>query len=266
MANDTEFGLAAYFYARDMGRVWRDGVIALMAGAGTAALAWAVLTRPYDTIAGYFLENSVPGGGGSNVVNVILVDFRGYDTLGEITVLALAGLGITAMLQNLHLPAPVRDGSGRPWDADTHPTIMATLTQILLPLALLVAVFILLRGHNQPGGGFIAGLITAVALIVQYLANGTHWTHQRMPSDSHPLIAWGLAIATFTGLASWLFDAPFLTSTHGHLHWPIVGEFELASAMAFDLGVFLVVVGATLMILLNLGSLHHTPPKHRSPH
>ena len=264
--------LALYFLPQhgapepDRGRVWRDGLIALGAGAGTAALAWAVLTRPYETIAGYFLENSVPGGGGSNVVNVILVDFRGYDTLGEITVLALAGIGIVAMLQNLHLHAPIRDGSGRLWDTDSHPTIMATLTQLLLPLALLVSVFILLRGHNQPGGGFIAGLITSVALILQYLANGTHWTHQRMPSDSHPLIAWGLAIATFTGLASWWFGAPFLTSTYGHLNWPIVGEFELASAMAFDLGVFLVVVGATLMILLNLGGLHHTPPKHRSPH
>jgi multicomponent K+:H+ antiporter subunit A len=264
--------LALYFLPqhgaaeKSPGRAWRDGAIAVTAGAGTAALAWAVLTRPYDTIAGYYLANSVPGGGGSNVVNVILVDFRGYDTLGEITVLALAGLGIVAMLQNLHLPAPTQDGSGRLWDHDTHPTIMATLTQILLPLALLVAVFILLRGHNQPGGGFIAGLITAVALIVQYLANGTHWTHQRMPSDSHPLIAWGLAIAAGTGLASWWFGAPFLTSTYGHVHWPVVGDFELASAMAFDLGVFLVVVGATLMILLNLGGLHHTPPKHRSPH
>ncbi|NDP49345.1 MAG: DUF4040 domain-containing protein, partial [Sulfuriferula multivorans] len=263
--------LALYFLPQhgaaeqDPGRVWRDGVIALVAGAGTAALAWAVLTRPFDTIAGYYLANSVPGGGGSNVVNVILVDFRGYDTLGEITVLALAGLGIVAMLQNLHLPAPVHDGAGRPWDPDMHPTIMATLTQILLPLALLVAVFILLRGHNQPGGGFIAGLITAVALIVQFLANGMHWTHQRVPSDNHPLIAWGLGIATLTGLGSWLFGAPFLTSTYGHVNWPIVGEFELASAMAFDLGVFLVVVGATLMILLNLGGLHHTLPKTRSP-
>ncbi|HEY9098105.1 MAG TPA: monovalent cation/H+ antiporter subunit A [Thiobacillus sp.] len=261
--------LALYFLPQqsaaehDLGRVWRDGVIALVAGGGTAALAWAVLTRPYDSIAGYYLENSVPGGGGSNVVNVILVDFRGYDTLGEITVLALAGIGIVAMLQNLHLPAPIRDGSNRLWDTDTHPTIMATLTQILLPLALLVAVFILLRGHNQPGGGFIAGLIAAVALIVQYLANGTHWTHQRMPSDSHPLIAWGLGIAALTGVASWWFGAPFLTSTYGHVNWPVVGEFELASAMAFDLGVFLVVVGATLMILINLGGLHHTPPKHR---
>ncbi|MFZ3175691.1 MAG: hydrogen gas-evolving membrane-bound hydrogenase subunit E, partial [Thiobacillus sp.] len=264
--------LALYFLPqhaapeKDRARLWRDGAIALTAGAGTAALAWAVLTRPYDTIAGYYLENSVPGGGGSNVVNVILVDFRGYDTLGEITVLALAGLGIVAMLQGLQLTAPNRDAAGRPWDADAYPVIMATLTRILLPLALLVAVFILLRGHNQPGGGFIAGLITSVALIVQYVANGAQWTHQRRASDSHPLVAWGLAIAAFTGLASWLYGYPYLTSTYGHLNWPLVGEFELASAMAFDLGVFLVVVGATLMILLQLGGLHHAPPKPRQQH
>ena len=259
--------LALYFLPqhgeveRDRTRVGRDALIALVAGLGSAALAWAVLTRPYDSIADYFLANSKPGGGGTNVVNVILVDFRGYDTLGEISVLALAGLGIVALLQNLSLTAPLRDAAGRLWDADAHPTIMATLTRILLPLALLVAVFILLRGHNQPGGGFIAGLITAVALVVQYLASGAAWTHQRMASDSHPLIAWGLGIATLTGLASWAFDHPFLTSTFGYVTWPLVGTFELASAMAFDLGVFLVVVGATLMILTQLGGLHHTEPR-----
>ena len=254
--------LALYFLPqhtvreRDRGRIWRDGAIALAAGGGTALLAWAVLTRPYDTIAGYFIDNSVPGGGGSNVVNVILVDFRGYDTLGEITVLALAGLGIYALLENLRLDAPDRDAAGRVWNRDPYPVIMATLTQLLLPLALLVAVFILLRGHNQPGGGFIAGLVTAVALIVQYLAHGGAWMRERLSGATQPVIAAGLALATLTGLASWAFEHPFLTSTFGHLRWPLVGEFELASAMAFDLGVFLVVVGATLLILVNLGALH----------
>ncbi len=254
--------LALYFLPqhaareRNLGRVWRDGAIALVAGSGTALLAWAVLTRPYDTIAGYFLDNSVPGGGGTNVVNVILVDFRGYDTLGEITVLALAGLGIYALLENLRLDAPDRDAAGRAWNRDPYPLIMATLTQLLLPLALLVAVFILLRGHNQPGGGFIAGLVTAVALIVQYLAHGSAHMRERLSGATQPVIAAGLALATFTGLASWAFEHPFLTSTFGHMHWPVVGDFELASAMAFDLGVFLVVVGATLLILVNLGALH----------
>ena len=79
-----------------------------------------MLTRPVDSIAGWFLENSVAGGGGRNVVNVILVDFRGFDTFGEITLLAIAALGIFALLENLRLPGPTRDFNdplGRAWDA-----------------------------------------------------------------------------------------------------------------------------------------------------
>ncbi|MDD5389087.1 MAG: monovalent cation/H+ antiporter subunit A [Gallionellaceae bacterium] len=234
----------------------RDAVLSLLVGGGVGALAWAVLTRPYTSMGDYFLANSVSGGGGGNVVNVILVDFRGFDTLGEITVLALAGLAIYAMLEKLRLDGPLNDAEGRAWNRDMHPAIMASFTRLLLPLALLVSLFILLRGHNQPGGGFIAGLVTAVALIMQYLANGVEWTHSRLPGNMHPIIATGLAIATLTGLGSLLLGYPFLTSTFGHLHWPLVGDFELASAMAFDLGVYLVVVGATLQILIHLGLLH----------
>ncbi len=235
-------------------------LLAIMAGGGAAALAWAVLTRPYETIAGYFLANSVPGGGGSNVVNVILVDFRGYDTLGEISVLALASLSIYALLDRLHLPGPERGVTGHAWELDPHPVIMATFARLLLPLALLAAAFLFLRGHNLPGGGFIAGLVTAAALIVQYLANGVAWTHARLPWNLHALIGLGLGVATLTGLVSLGFGDPFLTSTFRHLHWPVVGDFELASAMAFDLGVYLVVVGATLLILIHLGLIHHARP------
>jgi multicomponent K+:H+ antiporter subunit A len=241
-------------------RLWRDGILAVVAGSAASLLAWAVMTRTYETISGFFLENSIPGGGGSNVVNVILVDFRGYDTLGEITVLALAALGISAMLQGLQLNAPDCDAQKRPWDHDAHPSIMATLSRILLPFALLVAVFILLRGHNQPGGGFIAGLIAVVAIILQYLANGTYWMHQRFKYEVSPLLAWGLGIAALTGIASGLFNYPFLTSTFSHVHIPLIGEIELASAMAFDLGVFLVVLGSILIILVQLGFLHRANP------
>jgi len=238
------------------GRRGRDFGIALAAGGGVAAVTWALLTRPAESIAGFFIDNSVSGGGGSNVVNVILVDFRGFDTFGEITVLAIAALGIFALLENLGLPGPARDARGRAWDRDLHPVIMATFARLLLPLALLVSAFVFLRGHNLPGGGFIAGLITAIALIMQYLANGVAWTHERLPARTHPLIAAGLILALFTGAASWAFGRPFLTSAFGHFELPLVGEFELASALAFDLGVYLVVVGATLLILINLGLAH----------
>ena len=240
----------------------RDLLVAVTAGLGVSALTWAVLTRPYETIAGFFLDNSVPGGGGTNVVNVILVDFRGFDTLGEITVLAIAAIGIFALLEGLRLTAPETDSSGRRWSWDLHPVVMASFSRLLLPLALLVAIFVLLRGHNLPGGGFIAGLITAIALITQYLANGIAWTGSRMSARLNPMIGIGLLIATATGLASWVFGYPFLTSTFTYLHWPLVGKFEVASAMLFDLGVYLVVVGVTLVILLRLGYLHDVNRPH----
>ncbi|HEX5635612.1 MAG TPA: MnhB domain-containing protein, partial [Gammaproteobacteria bacterium] len=120
-----------------------------------------------------------------------------------------------------------------------------------------VAVFVFLRGHNLPGGGFIAGLIAAVALISQYLANGIYWTNERLTMDMHKLIAIGLLIAVVTGLVSVGLGFPFLTSAFTYLTWPIVGRFEIASAIAFDLGVFLVVVGTTVMILVELGKLGH---------
>ncbi|MGB5833501.1 MAG: monovalent cation/H+ antiporter subunit A [Thiohalocapsa sp.] len=230
-----------------------DAGLAGVAGLLTAGLTWGVLTRPYESIADWFIINSVPGGGGTNVVNVILVDFRGFDTLGEITVLAVAAIGIYMLLNGLRLHAPDRDSSGRSWSWDTHPLILATFSRLLLPLALLVAVFILLRGHNLPGGGFIAGLIAAVALILQYLANGIAWTQPRISGQMHPLIGLGLLTATATGLASMYFGHPFLTSAHDHFHLPLIGDLELASAMIFDIGVLMVVVGITLVILIRLG-------------
>ncbi|MCW3149072.1 monovalent cation/H+ antiporter subunit A [Stutzerimonas stutzeri] len=234
-------------------RSFRDLLLAGSVGTMVALLAYAVLTRPYESIAGFFLENSLSGGGGTNVVNVILVDFRGFDTLGEISVLAIAGVAIYGMLQGLHLPHSIRDYGGRLWSVDSHPMILDTLARALLPMALLISVFIFLRGHNLPGGGFIAGLITAVALILQYISHGVVWAQQRQPFSYHSVIGAGLLTAGLTGLGSWLFGYPFLTSAFGHFNLPLVGEFELATAMLFDLGVYLVVVGATLIILSNIG-------------
>ena len=238
-----------------LGTIVRDLVIAILFGSVIGTLCYALITRPLDSISDFFLENSVPGGGGSNVVNVILVDFRGFDTLGEIAVLGIAALGIFKLLAKIPLYLPTTDGKGRPWATDKHPILLALVSQSLLPLALLVSVFIFLRGHNMPGGGFIAGLVTAIALIQQYIAHGVVWMKERMKLDYQILIASGLFIATLTGLCSWLFNLPFMTTWFDYFNWPIVGKFELASAMMFDLGVYLTVVGATLLILANLGKL-----------
>lgn len=259
--------LALYFLPQitpnesGLGRVMRDILLAGGAGIGIGLLTLAILTRPYDTsLSDFFLANSVSGGGGTNVVNVILVDFRGFDTFGEITVLAIAGLGVYLMLDGLRLPPPDRDRQGRRWARDAYPLIIVVLSRIFFPLALMVSVFIFLRGHNQPGGGFIAGLITSIALILQYVCSGTEWVRQRLPVDYGRVSVIGILIAAFTGMASWLFGYPFLTTTFTHVHWPVVGEFELASAMIFDAGVYTAVVGSTLLMLSQLGNLAQVQP------
>lgn len=233
----------------------RDLKIAVLAGSCAALLTWAVLSRPYEAIAGFFLANSVPGGGGTNVVNVILVDFRGFDTLGEITVLAIAAIGIFALLEGLKLYAPTADASDRPWNWDTHPLIMATFSRLLLPLALMVAIFILLRGHNQPGGGFIAGLITTMALIMQYLANGIAWTRRRITGKLYSLIGIGLLIATATGLAAGLIEPWLLPLALATIVFGAAGV--LASQSLSRLVAFLVVGSAgTLLTACGLGGTH----------
>src|SRR5690606_4773234 len=100
---------------------------------------------------GYYLANSLTGGGGTNVVNVILVDFRGFDTMGEITVLAIAGAAIYALIHGLRLRKPALDIYGRAWSRDRHPFMLVNLSRLILPLALMVSVYIFLRGHNLPG-------------------------------------------------------------------------------------------------------------------
>ena len=227
-------------------------LIALAAGGGIAALVYAVLTRPLETLSWFYLEQSVPGGGGTNVVNVILVDFRGFDTFGEITVLAIASLVIYALLRTLRRDVPVTGAP--PADEDRHPLMLRIASRAVLPFALLVAVYLFLRGHNQPGGGFVAGLVTAVALIVQYLASGIDWTEYRLNVRYYRVAGVGLLVAGATGVGSFFFGAPFLTSAHGHPRVPVLGELPLASAALFDLGVYLTVVGA---MVLSLTALSH---------
>ncbi len=233
----------------------RDLLLAVAVGAGVTVLTYAMLTAPFDSISGYYLEQSKPGGGGTNVVNVILVDFRGFDTLGEITVLGVAAVGILVMLSGLVLRGPDKDWLGRPWAKEAHPLILETLSKPLLPIALLVSAYLFLRGHNEPGGGFIAGLVTGVALILQYIARGSAYAHPRLGWDRPLLIGVGILIAVLTGLGSWSVAHPFLTTTYTYITLPIVGKFELASAMFFDLGVYLAVVGTVLLILSALGRL-----------
>jgi multicomponent K+:H+ antiporter subunit A len=233
--------------------------IAVAAGVGIAVIAWAVLARPFpQSISPYFLATTVPEGGGSNTVNVILVDYRGFDTMGEIAVLGIAGLVIAGLLARVRLH---RHGGDRPaaGAADAHPLLLGVVVRLLLPLAAVVAVHLFLRGHNLPGGGFVAGLVLSIALLLQYVALGVRPVESARSLSPQRWIGWGLAVAVGTGLAAWGFGYPFLTSAHVHPRLPVIGELPLASASAFDLGVTLTVVGATVLALASIGRLRRTP-------
>ena len=236
------------------GRKLRDALLAGLAGLGITVIALAVMTRELETVSWYFAEQAVPRGGGANMVNVILVDFRGIDTLGEITVLVIAALGAFALMDRMRAPRPARDPSGAAWSKQRFPLLFAMAARWLLPFALLVSVYIFLRGHNAPGGGFIAGLVTAVAILMQYMANGFARTQARLRVDFARVAGLGLLVAGATGAGAFWFGRPFLTSAHGHPALPLVGEVPLATAALFDLGVYLAVVGATLLTLVALGN------------
>jgi len=246
----------------------RDLLLAVLSGTGLAALAYAMMTRPApQSISPFFIERALPEGGGSNIVNVMLVDFRGFDTMGEITVLGAVGLTIYALLRRFR---PPRESIAAPHQQLAVPTDQATdllnprtaydtalgymlvpavLVRLLLPIAWVVAVHLFLRGHNQPGGGFVAGLVVAIAFIAQYMVAGTSWVEARLRLFPARWIAVGLLFALGTGLGSLWFGYPFLTTHTAHLDLPLFGEIHFASATFFDIGVFAAVVGATLLIL-----------------
>jgi multicomponent K+:H+ antiporter subunit A len=243
-------------------RRFSDMAVAGISGFGIAVLAYALMTRDFafPTIADYHIANSKPEGGGTNIVNVILVDFRGYDTFGEITVLGIAAILIYALTEALLRAGPANDrllawAPDQRRAGDRHPMMLVVATRLILPIALMVGVFIFLRGHNMPGGGFIAGLVVSIALVMQYMASGFAWTAARQKVDYHALIAAGVLIAAATGVGAWFNGMPFMTSDFGYVHPPLVEEFELATAAIFDLGVFLTVLGAVMLSLASLSRI-----------
>jgi multicomponent K+:H+ antiporter subunit A len=251
------------------GRRLRDLALAAAGGGGIAWLTWLVLTRDHDSIAWYFLEQSLPAGGGTNAVNVILVDFRGYDTFGEIVVLGIAGVGVLALMDGLRARRAAADADGRPWSYPQVPPMLRTVAPLVLPLALVVSAYIFWRGHNLPGGGFIAGLVTAVALVLQYMASGQARSETLLHAvGGRRFTRWigiGLGTALLTGLGAFAFGRPFLTSAHGHPSVPLLGELPLATAALFDLGVYVTVVGATMLTLSVLGAASKAAPSNVAP-
>jgi len=233
----------------------RDVGVAVVGGVVAMALSYHYLLRDAisSPISDFHLANSYKGGGGTNVVNVILVDFRGFDTFGEIIVLGIAAVLIFALTETL-LGGPVRARllnrkPDKPLAGDMHPMMMVVLTRVVMPVIMMVGFYIFLRGHNEPGGGFISGLVVSIGLVMQYMASGYSWATVRQRYPHHGVIGAGVLIAGLTGVGSWFVGKPFLTTDFTYVRIPPFNEFELATALLFDLGVFLAVVGAVMLSL-----------------
>ena len=140
--------------------------------------------------------------------------------------------------------------------------VPSIIARLLFPVIGLVALFLLLRGHDLPGGGFAAGLTASIAIILQYMIGGTQWIEDRLRVRPLRWIGAGLLLATGTGLAAWLFGRPFLTSYFAYADLPVIGEVPTASALLFDIGVFALVVGATVLMLIALA--HQSVRGHRA--
>lgn len=247
----------------------RDLVIALIAGVSMSFIAYAVMTQPVpNAISSFFLEKAYTEGGGTNVVNVILVDFRGFDTMGEIVVLAIVALTVFGLLRRFR---PAHESIGLPEqqliqnaydaqqpDRDSGATmrdylyVPSVIMQWMFPVFIMFSVFLFMRGHDLPGGGFAAGLTMAMAFLLQYLAGGTRWAEDRIRILPLRWMGTGLLIAACTGFGSWFFGYPFLTSYSQYIDLPYVGKVPLATALLFDLGVYALVVGAVVLILIAL--------------
>ena len=130
--------------------------------------------------------------------------------------------------------------------------MIQTITRIVTLIILAFSVYLFLAGHNNPGGGFIGGLMTASALLLLYLTFDIKKIKREIPIYFTSLIGIGLLTAVGTGIATMLFDYPFLTHFFDYFDVPILGEIELTTAVAFDLGVYLVVVGIALTIILTI--------------
>ncbi len=260
-------------------RLPKLGRIAIAGGVG-AVMFWLTVTsatmRPealvhknaegheLANLGSFFLRNSYegidtngahPGGGGRNVVNVILVDFRGFDTFGELTVLALAAMGVWTLLRGRgdHDPqATLLARRLRASRAKVSLTVesLAVASRLLVPLSLLFSIYIYFKGHQSPGGGFVAGLVAAIAFLVHRMSYGRASLRHMLRVRERTLIGVGLLLVFVTGLGSLIVGKPFLVSRFGYLQLPGTNNYvEWTSVLVFDLGVMLLVAGVTMGIV-----------------
>ena len=275
--------------------VWPLARAVLGAAVGvTMALVALVATsaRVEKPISGAFPELAYEIGHGKNVVNVALVDLRGWDTMGELSVLILAATGVASLVFVTHradtlsrltasLPSgasrtrrPLVEtsdglqqhsdarGSGRTaWliggqrvRPENRSIILEVIVRILFHTIIIVSLYLLFAGHNLPGGGFAGGLVAGMALVMRYVAGGRYELGAAAPTDAGRLLGTGMTIAVACAIVPLFFGAPPLTSTFFEADLPVLGHVEFVTSTLFDVGVYLVVIGLVLDVLRSLGA------------
>ncbi|AZU60689.1 Na+/H+ antiporter subunit A [Neobacillus mesonae] len=225
-------------------------VISLGVGSVFTVLALSANNHRFSETISSFFEDSYTLAGAKNMVNAILVDFRGLDTMLEILVLCIAGLGVFTLI---HMGDKGQEtGSSLLEKIRSNDVILRTVTKAASIIIFTFAVYLFFGGHHNPGGGFVGGLSGAAGLILLYLAFDFETIRENIPVDFKKLAAAGVLIAVMTGAGSFLFQAPFMSQTFGHVELPVFGDTELATALIFDLGVALAVVGTAMTIILTI--------------
>ncbi|MFC4375952.1 Na+/H+ antiporter subunit A [Nocardia halotolerans] len=248
----------------------RRALLAIATGLTVAVLAaFATAARRGEPI-----WQAIPGaayeiGGGKNAVNVLLVDIRAWDTLGEISVLVVAATGVASLVFRSRrfgsapraIDSPDYDPDQVSWlpaarllDRRDRSMVLQITTRLLFPTIMVLSVYFFFSGHNAPGGGFAGGLLAGLALTLRYLAGGPYELGEALPVDAGHVLGAGLTLAAGTATASLLLGAPPLSSAIIELTLPLLGDIKLVTALFFDLGVYLVVVGLVLDVLRSLGA------------
>ncbi|WP_404474253.1 Na+/H+ antiporter subunit A [Microbacterium aerolatum] len=270
---------------------------ALLAVGVGLTMAFVVIIATQSRIAApisiSFPELAYEIGHGQNVVNVALVDLRGWDTMGELSVLVLAATGVASLVFVTHrsdmlgqrpaLPKRVRRkarimplvettegvrfqtadnrSSPRAWliggqqmNPENRSILLEVIVRILFHTIIVVSIYLLFAGHNQPGGGFAGGLVAGMALVMRYIAGGRWELGAAAPTDAGRLLGSGLILAVGTAVVPLFFDLAPLTSTFWEWEIPGIGHMEFVTSTIFDIGVYLVVIGLVLDVLRSLGA------------
>ena len=258
-------------------RYWRMLIALSVAVVVGAILTVAAMHRAEAPLTPELVRGAVDFGAGYNVVNVTLVDVRAWDTFGEIAVLLVAATGVASLLfidsrsggiRRVHeIPYPkdvtkIATGPGRRvWlpgprtlAPESRSILFEVVTRLIFHAMLVVGVYLLFAGHNNPGGGFAGGIVVGLALVVRYLAGGRYELDEAAPVDAGVVLGLGLFVAALSALAPLALGGQVLQSFVVEGDLPVLGHVKLVSSLFFDIGVFLVVIGLVLDLLRSLGS------------